>query len=133
MVLDGTAKIKALEALISRELLKDSSLVSIGDELQPFLGMGKMLRARLTLAIGSATDLPDDDCLKAAATVEMVHLASLLHDDVIDNGLIRRGKAAFWKEKGSTSATLLLFVATILVKAVGYRLWKRAGVCGGAD
>jgi octaprenyl-diphosphate synthase len=69
--------------------------------------MGKMLRARLTLSIGSATDLSDDNCLKAAATVEMVHLASLLHDDVIDNGLVRRGKAAFWKEKGSTSAILM--------------------------
>lgn len=107
MLLDGVTEIKALESLISKELLKDSSLASIEDELMPFLGMGKMLRAQLTLRIGSVTDLSDEDCLKGAATVEMVHLASLLHDDVIDNGLIRRGKATFWKEKGTASAILM--------------------------
>ncbi len=107
MVLDGKSEIKALESLISEEMLKDSSLASIADELLPFLGMGKMLRARLTLAIGSATDLSDKNCLKGAATVEMVHLASLLHDDVIDHGLTRRGKAAFWHEKGTTGAILM--------------------------
>jgi geranylgeranyl pyrophosphate synthase len=37
----------------------------------------------------------------------MIHTASLLHDDVIDGGLLRRGMPTFWVEKGSAGAILL--------------------------
>ncbi len=99
--------IQALTSLLRDELLKDTELTSIAEELMPFLGMGKMLRARLTLGIGAVNGIPLEERIKAAASVEMVHLASLLHDDVIDNGLIRRGKTAFWREKGTTCAILM--------------------------
>lgn len=53
---------------------------------------GKRLRARLALAsagLGAADG--DPDALAAAAAVELLHEASLVHDDVCDRSLLRRG------------------------------------------
>ncbi|HNR94424.1 MAG TPA: polyprenyl synthetase family protein [Kiritimatiellia bacterium] len=61
---------------------------------------GKMLRARLVYAVGGRN--PD-----AAAAVELMHGGSLLHDDIIDNGILRRGRPAFWKTHGAKGAILL--------------------------
>ncbi|MBS1673479.1 MAG: polyprenyl synthetase family protein [Actinobacteria bacterium] len=53
---------------------------------------GKLLRPRLVLSAHRAfADEPSDDAIRAAAAVELLHLAFLLHDDVIDRDLIRRG------------------------------------------
>jgi geranylgeranyl pyrophosphate synthase len=87
--------------------LRETSLAPVIDELSYAVGGGKMLRARLTLSIGSACDTPRDVLLRAAAAVEMVHVASLLHDDVIDGGHLRRGAPALWTTKGTSGAILL--------------------------
>jgi octaprenyl-diphosphate synthase len=59
-------------------------------ELYAKLPKGKMLRARLLKLI--APNHPDVD--KIAAVIEMIHLSSLLHDDVIDEADTRRGEAS---------------------------------------
>lgn len=51
---------------------------------------GKMLRSKLVLKIAGESE----DAIKLCAVIEMIHLASLLHDDVIDNADTRRGKAS---------------------------------------
>ena len=66
-----------------------------------------MLRARLSLKVGAANGTPRDTLLRAAAAVEMIHAASLLHDDVIDGGHLRRGAPSFWTKKGISGAILL--------------------------
>lgn len=71
------------------------------------MGSGKMLRAQLTLFMGAANGMDEKTCLHAAAAVETVHGASLLHDDVIDGGLLRRGAPTFWKVHGSNASILL--------------------------
>lgn len=68
---------------------------------------GKMLRSRLVFFAGTAAGLPVPRLVRCAAAVEMVHVASLLHDDVVDGGVMRRGQPAFWVEKGAQAAILM--------------------------
>jgi len=85
-------------------------------------GNGKMLRARLALRVGPATDVPYSTILRTAAAIELVHSASLLHDDVIDGGFLRRGAPSFWVDKGIPAAILLgdllLFKALELISPI---------------
>jgi len=57
-------------------------------ELLEKLSSGKMLRSKLILKIAGKSE----DSIKLCAIVEMIHAASLLHDDVIDEANTRRGK-----------------------------------------
>jgi octaprenyl-diphosphate synthase len=57
-------------------------------ELLDKLATGKMLRSKLILKIAGI----NEDSIKLCAVVEMIHAASLLHDDVIDDADTRRGQ-----------------------------------------
>lgn len=71
-----------------------------------FLGGGKLLRARAALRLAPAAGGSMDAVIRSAAAVELVHGASLLHDDVIDGGRTRRGAPAFWTRYGAHGAIL---------------------------
>ena len=67
------------------------------------LPQGKRLRAKLILKIaGSSLAV-----IKAAAIVEMIHAASLLHDDVIDDAYTRRSKPSLNALYGNKTAIML--------------------------
>jgi octaprenyl-diphosphate synthase len=55
-------------------------------------GGGKRLRPMLTLASAALLGYPGTRHHKLAAAVEFIHTATLLHDDVVDNSDLRRGK-----------------------------------------
>src|SRR5262249_11086802 len=55
---------------------------------------GKRLRPMLTLAMARLAGYPGDGHIKLAAAVEFMHTATLLHDDVVDESEMRRGKLA---------------------------------------
>ncbi len=55
-------------------------------------GGGKMLRPRLVYLCSSLGQCEPDTVLDIAVAIELIHLASLAHDDVIDESLVRRGR-----------------------------------------
>lgn len=73
------------------------------------LGPGKMLRTRLAVRLAEANpDPPTSESLEAACVAtEIVHTASLLHDDLIDGARRRRGRPAVWRTRTPLSAVLL--------------------------
>jgi len=72
-------------------------------ELFSNLNGGKRLRAKLILKIaGEHKDAP-----LLAAVVELIHAASLLHDDVIDEAMTRRGVTSVNASEGSKTAVML--------------------------
>jgi geranylgeranyl pyrophosphate synthase len=67
---------------------------------------GKRIRPAVGLLTGQMFDAPQDKLLTLAAAVEMLHTATLVHDDLIDGALLRRGMPtlnAHW----SPAATIL--------------------------
>ncbi len=68
---------------------------------------GKMIRARALLACALGRDgRINPDAVKTAAAVELLHLATLVHDDIIDNADKRRGIDALHKKFGEKYAVL---------------------------
>ncbi|UNX56473.1 polyprenyl synthetase family protein [Georgenia sp. TF02-10] len=84
---------------------------------------GKRLRPLLTLLAAELGEGPGEDVLTAAVAVEVTHLATLYHDDVMDSAPLRRGAPAAHEVWGNSVAILtgdLLFArASQLVAALG--------------
>jgi len=68
---------------------------------------GKRLRAKLLLLSCSVFGRVTDKAIELAAIIEIIHLASLLHDDVVDNVGVRRGKKALNILFGNKTSILL--------------------------
>ncbi len=117
------AEIRAKVVDLMLESLVKSPLDGMARDYMNDIGTGKMLRARMAFAVGDALEADFTRVLHSAASVEMVHAATLLHDDVIDGGSLRRGAPTFWKQHGIQGAILvgdmLLFKAIELVRKVG--------------
>jgi geranylgeranyl pyrophosphate synthase len=60
---------------------------------------GKRLRPLLVFLTA-----PGEPALPAGVAVELVHMASLVHDDLIDHAALRRGRATAWKTHGAVGA-----------------------------
>ncbi len=93
--------LERVESLM-REYVNDLSNREIS-ELFENLPHGKRLRAKLVLKIAGERD----DAVRLAAIIEMIHAASLLHDDVIDDAMVRRGVASLNATEGSKQAVMM--------------------------
>jgi len=69
-------------------------------------GSGKHLRPALVALAGSAVGPIGDEQVTAAVIIEMVHLATLVHDDVMDEAEIRRGQPTIAAQWGNEIAVL---------------------------
>lgn len=93
--------LERVEAIIGQ--LVDEVGYANASELFASLSGGKRLRARLILTVAPAA--PTAPML--GAIVELIHAASLLHDDVIDEAMLRRGVPSVNATQGSKVAIML--------------------------
>ena len=83
--------IEAVDRLIIKSLDSDVPLVSKVSEYIVMSG-GKRLRPLIVLLAARALGYEGDQHISAAAIIEFIHTATLLHDDVVDSSERRRGK-----------------------------------------
>jgi octaprenyl-diphosphate synthase len=90
-----------------REIFQSSTLFTsqIGDYI--LSSGGKRLRPKLVMVMGKAVGLAEEKILPIAYTVELMHTASLLHDDVVDNTAIRRARPTANQVFGDKPALLV--------------------------
>jgi len=70
-------------------------------------GTGKRLRPALTLLCGRFYPCNRDSLVSIATAMELLHTATLIHDDAIDNSEVRRGEATLNSMWGEKSAILV--------------------------
>jgi len=102
-------------AVVEAEL---ASAVARRSGLVAEIGAGALAAGgkRLRPALAFLSSSPDDEApVAAGVAVELVHMATLVHDDLIDGAATRRGRAAAWSEHGEDVA-----------KAAGDYLFARA-------
>jgi octaprenyl-diphosphate synthase len=97
---------KAVDTLILKELSSDVALINkIG---QYIIGNGgKRLRPMLLLLAAKALNKINEHHITLAAVIEFLHTATLLHDDVIDESSMRRGKESANAVWGNSASVLV--------------------------
>jgi octaprenyl-diphosphate synthase len=114
--------VERLSALVAADMATTDRLIharmTSGVALIPDLARhlidsgGKRLRPMLTLAAAQAGGYGGDHHVRLAAAVEFIHTATLLHDDVVDESSLRRGKVSanlMWGNKPSVLVGDFLF------------------------
>ena len=109
--------IERLSALVRADLERVNSLIiaRTGSEVTMIPEVanhlissgGKRLRPMLTLATSALTGYRGEGHVRLAASVEFMHTATLLHDDVVDASEMRRGKLAARMVWGNEASVLV--------------------------
>ena len=97
-------------------VLENTNLHSLVLNNSSLLGSGKMLRSKLIQYLGISSNIDREILSIAGAAVDIMHSASLIHDDVIDGGFLRRGNKTFWKKYGVNGA--ILFGDTLMFRSI---------------
>jgi octaprenyl-diphosphate synthase len=86
-----------------------SSDIALADEVGRHIrqGQGKLFRPTLLLLSAMDGEAPPAEAIEAAAAVELVHTATLVHDDFIDDAATRRGRPAVNAKYGRATALIM--------------------------
>ena len=95
-----------VDAVISKRL---SSAVPLVGEVAKYIisAGGKRIRPALLLLISGALSYKHEDRFEIAAVIEFIHTATLLHDDVVDDSTMRRGRATANVSFGNPASVLV--------------------------
>ncbi|MEQ1570796.1 MAG: polyprenyl synthetase family protein [Myxococcota bacterium] len=120
--LDPLDHLDEVEGALMR-LAVGTRLDRLGRMVQEHLDAGgKRMRARLALAAGEALGLERAEMVHWAAAVELLHNATLVHDDLQDGDARRRGSPTVWAQHGAAQAInvgdLLLTLPYLAVRGV---------------
>lgn len=85
--IDITKELKAVEKLIKSDINKEKTILGLYNYI--FKSDGKKIRSRLNLIASSSSK--NSYRYKLASIIELLHTATLVHDDVVDNASTRRG------------------------------------------
>jgi heptaprenyl diphosphate synthase len=110
----GQVEVRLRDAVAQTDRLADDASRHL------VLAGGKRVRPMLTLIAGHLGDASRPEILEAAVVVELTHLATLYHDDVMDSAPVRRGAPSAHAVWGNTVAILtgdLLFARASRVVA----------------
>jgi len=114
------ARMGAVEELLREQVGGHGELLG-GDATATLSAGGKRLRPMLVLLC--AGDGGGEEALRAAAAIELVHMATLVHDDVLDDAPLRRGvptvAATSGRERAVATGDLLLSRAFALLAEAG--------------
>jgi octaprenyl-diphosphate synthase len=93
--------IKIFQIEFDRALSSDVTLINTISKYM-VRNRGKNIRPILTILSARLIDEPNQNTYRAAAMMELLHVATLIHDDVVDDATKRRGKPSInriWKNK----------------------------------
>ncbi|WP_418321256.1 octaprenyl diphosphate synthase [Piscinibacter sakaiensis] len=95
-----------VDAVIKRRLASNVALI---DQIGRYIieAGGKRIRPRLVLLFSSALGFEGPERHELAATVEFIHTATLLHDDVVDESALRRGRETANAMFGNAASVLV--------------------------
>jgi octaprenyl-diphosphate synthase len=83
-------ELRLVESLIKKDFVKEKTISDLYDHV--FKSKGKKIRAKLNLISSSQNKkINKNHRIKLAAIIELLHTATLVHDDVVDNSPTRRG------------------------------------------
>lgn len=98
--------IEKLDSLMLR-YCKSTSLI-LNTAVEDLIdGGGKRLRPIMVMLAGSFGNFDEDKLLHVAAGIELLHMATLVHDDIIDEARLRRGKITAQEKFGNDVAVFV--------------------------
>ncbi len=106
----GTSPLRSTRCLAEVEALMDRLAAEAGGDPAGFIVRehlatgGKRVRARLALAALEALGEPRETGVAWAAACELLHNATLVHDDLQDGDAVRRGRPTVWALHGAAQA-----------------------------
>ena len=97
---------REVDAVIARRL--DSGVPLVGEVARYIISAGgKRLRPALLLLVSGALGYQGAQRFNLAAVVEFIHTATLLHDDVVDDSTLRRGRPTANQQFGNPASVLV--------------------------
>lgn len=102
------------------EKIENYSLDSVKEmTLDHFQGKGKMIRPKIVFGLAKSLEVDEEKVLGWAVSCELLHNASLIHDDLQDGDKTRRGRPTTWYKYGQNHAInigdFLLIIAPLAI------------------
>jgi hypothetical protein len=92
---------------VALEMQLQSALGGDGASFSSALNEGKKIRGCLACLVGEALGAAFDTVVQRAVAVELIHAATLIHDDYVDQDTTRRNRPAVWTLEGARRAVLI--------------------------